>query len=46
MVGNPGGGGPWVFWQIILRGVLWVVRKSVGGVVFIAFLCGSFQKSL
>ena len=45
VVGNPGGG-PWVFWQILLRGVLGVVRKSVGEVVFIAFLCGSFQKSL
>ncbi len=40
-----GGGGPWIFWQILLRGVLGVVRKSVG-VVFIAFLCGSFTKSL
>jgi hypothetical protein len=45
VVGNPGGAGSWVFWQILLRGVLGIVRKSVGGgVVFISFLCGSFQK--
>ncbi len=36
-------GGPWFFWQILLRGILGVVRKS-GGSCFIAFLCGSFSK--
>jgi hypothetical protein len=35
VVGNPGGD-PWDFWQILLRGVLGVVRKLE--VVFIAFL--------
>ncbi len=36
VVGNPGGGGSLgVFGQILLRGVLGVVRKSVGGVSFL-----------
>jgi hypothetical protein len=35
VVGNPGGGGTWFFWQILLRGVLGVVRKSVGGKSFL-----------
>jgi hypothetical protein len=43
VVGNPGGWVLGIFWQMLLRGVLGVVRKS-GGVVFIAFLCGSFTK--
>ncbi len=43
VVGNPGGGGPWFFRQILLRGVLGVVRKS-GFFFFIALLCGSFSK--
>jgi hypothetical protein len=46
VVGNPGGvlG---VFWQILLRVVLGVVRKSGRwgrGSCFIAFLCGSLLK--
>ncbi len=38
------GGGPCFLWQILLRGVLGVVRKSGGESCFIAFLCGSFSK--
>jgi hypothetical protein len=30
-----GGGGPWDFWQILLRGVLEVVRKLEGGGSFL-----------
>jgi hypothetical protein len=38
------GGGPWVFWQILLRGVLGVVRKSVGGgVVLLHFYVEVFK---
>ncbi len=32
------GGGPWFFWQILLRGVLGVVRKSVGGHFYCIFM--------
>ncbi len=38
------GGVPWVFWQILLRGGTWGCEKISGGVIFNAFLCGSFQK--
>ncbi len=47
VVGNPGVGGGvlGVFWQIFLREVLGVVRKSGGGgLCFIAFLFESFSK--
>ncbi len=38
-------GGPWVFWQIILRGVLGVVRKLGGGVVFYCIFMWKFFKN-
>ncbi len=45
VVGNPGGilG---VFWQILLRGVLGVVRISGGGVVFYCIFMWKFFKNL
>ncbi len=44
VAGNPGWGVLGFFWQILLRGVLGVVRKSGGGSRFVAFLCGTFSK--
>jgi hypothetical protein len=38
-----GGGGPSGFWQILLRGVLGVVRKSVGGSFLLHFYVEVFQ---
>jgi hypothetical protein len=47
VVGNPGGGVLGFFWQILLRGVLGVVRKSGGGGrVLLHFYVEVFQKSL
>ncbi len=43
VVGNPGGVLGF-FWQILLRGVLRVVRKSGWGSCYIAFLYRSFSK--
>ncbi len=44
VVGNPGGGGgPWGFGQIVLRGVLWVVRKSRGFCVLFHFYATIFR---
>ncbi len=43
VVENPGEGVLGFFWQILLRGVIGVVRKS-GGSCFIGSLCGSFSK--
>ncbi len=44
VVGSPGGGGYLVFfWQILLRGVLGVVRKSVRGSLLLHFYVEVFQ---
>ncbi len=47
VVGNPGGGGgSWGFLANYFEGGTWGCEKIRRGVVFIAFLCGSFSKSL
>jgi hypothetical protein len=45
VVGNPGGG-YFGFLANSFEGGTWGCEKISGGVVFIAFLCGSFSKSL